>query len=49
MKKKVNKMEAQLVSDASKFKPFSFGDNRNNACGTLNETKQSYIYAPKRI
>ena len=46
---KIQDIPDPIVSDASKFRPFAFGDNRNNACGTLSECEQNFVYAPLRI
>ena len=42
-------IEHPKVSQASKFRPYAFGDNRHNACGTLKDGESSFIYQPLRI
>lgn len=42
-------MEKSKISMASYSRPYAFGDNRLNACGTMDETTASFIYIPTRV
>jgi len=48
-KVKDDQIEKVVISESSKYRPYSFGDNRANACGTIDKTSENFVYTPSRI
>jgi hypothetical protein len=41
--------ESPSILETNKYRPYTFGDNRANACGTINKLEEQFIYEPERI